>query len=106
MLAYYSNSIADGVYSAAPLTRGSIIFDLAKMEFTVVVVMKFLTAAPDGEHLGAPSRENPPGCSILYPLLKVVLTILDDLIVFDLGRASSFHAASSYRVVNLSCSID
>lgn len=105
MLAYYSNIIINRVESDAHLMRGYIIVDLDKIEFTVMVVMKFLCDARDGEHLGVPSHERRPGCGTLVPLPKGVVNVLDQLGIFHLVRASSFDAACWYGEINLSCSI-
>lgn len=85
MLASDSNVVIDRVGSGAPMTRGYIIGNLAKIEFTAMVVMTFLTAGHHGEHLGVPAQNRRPGCGILVPLPKGV--------IFHLVHASSFDAA-------------
>lgn len=70
MLAYYSNIIIDRVDSGAPLTRGSIIVDIDRVELTIMVVMTFLIADCSGEPIDVPAHECHPGCGILVPLAK------------------------------------
>lgn len=105
MLAYYSNISVDRVESDSPLTRGSIIVDIAKIYFAIMVVMNLLSALCDGENFGVPTQQRRPGRDIWAPLPNEVLVILENLGIFHLVSASSFHPAHSYRTVNLSCSI-
>lgn len=66
--------------------------------------MTFLSAGRD--ILGVGAHEVRPGCGIMVPLPLAFLTILDQLGIFHLVRASSFDAARSNLAVTFSCPID